>query len=426
LKTFTNVLLVFVAEGEIFFEREAMMKKALWSVLAVIALTGHILQGQNVTIQENFFNEFITFYVSSVDVSTGAQDVELFEMEIFADQPSVPIEVEFKISIHSIPLGLDYDDEFLTVSTEPFDLKGRVRVRNTELDMNTTHLTYVEGGTVPISIPGSNISFIDIQDLEAMQSLIMQTGRLPDGTYRFSLVVREPNYGPELASWARVIISAHPVALELISPGGPLADVQNQTIMTTYPFFQWQSDPCAICSYRIRVARFIPDEHSSAEDAIEDQTVLPLEQALGWYPEKDTDGKFLRTTSFQYPQSGAVDLEPGNIYVWQVQKSIPTTVGDEFINSFIYAFMIEEQQAGYDPIREAVRTVLGDERYEQLFSVGGELMGFVGNEEGISISGSITIGGVELEAGNIDVTALLQIARLIEQGEISVTESEVQ
>ncbi len=395
------------------------MKKSIWTALAVIALTGHVLQGQNVTIQENFFNEFITFYVSSIDISTGAQDVELFEMEIFADQPSVPIEIEFMIRINSIPLDLNYDDEFLTVSTERFDLDGRIRVRNTDLDMNTTHLTYVEGGTVPISIPSSNISFIDIQDLEAMQSLIMQSGRLPDGTYRFSLVVREPNYGPELASWARDIITAHPVALELITPGGPLADVQNYTIMTTFPFFQWQSDPCLICSYRIRVARYIPDEHSSAEDAIEDQTVLPIDQAAGFH-------EVGNITSFQYPQSGAVDLEPGNIYVWQVQKSIPSTVGDEFINSFIYAFMIEEQQAGYDPIREAVRSVLGDERYEQLFSVGGELMGFVGDEEGISISSDFNIGGVELEAGNIDVNALLQIARLIEQGEISVTESEVQ
>jgi len=55
------------------------MKKAIWTVLAVIALAGHVLQGQNVTIQENYFNEFITFYVSSVDISTGAQDVDLFE-----------------------------------------------------------------------------------------------------------------------------------------------------------------------------------------------------------------------------------------------------------------------------------------------------------------------------------------------------------
>jgi hypothetical protein len=88
--------------------------------------------------------------------------------------------------------------------------------------------------------------------------------------------------------------------------------------------------------------------------------------------------------------------------------------------------MIQEQQAGYDPIKEAVRTVLGDERYEQLYGVGGELMGFIGDEESISISGSINVGGVELEAGDIDVSALLQIARLIEQGEISVVESEVQ
>lgn len=401
------------------------MKKAIWTVLAVIALAGHVLQGQNVTIQENYFNEFITFYVSSVDISTGAQDVDLFEMEVFSDQ-LVRVEVEFKISINSIPLGLEYGDPFLTVLTEPFDLDGRIRIRNTDLDLNTTYFAYVDGRTVPISIPSSNIESIDITEMEAMQSLIIQTGRLPDGSYRFSLVVREPNYGPELASWGRSIISAHPVSLELISPGGPFAEIQNQTIMTTYPFFQWQSDPCPICSYRIRVARFIPDEHSSAEDAIEDQTVLPIEQALGWYPEKDMDGKFLSTTSLQYPQSGAIDLEPGNIYAWQVQKIIPTTVGDETINSVIYAFMIEEQQAGYDPIKETVRTVLGDERYEQLYGFGGELMGFIGDEEGISISGSINVGGVELEAGNIDVSALLQIARLIEQGEISVVESEVQ
>ncbi len=398
------------------------MKKVIWLLFLTAALGGNALRGQNVTIEENYFNEFITFYVSSVDISTGTQDVDLFEMEVFSDQ-KVSIRVEFTIQINSIPLGLSYDDNFLRVVTEPFDLDGRIRIRNTELDMNTTQLYYTNGKAVPISI--NKVEMLDFTDLEGLQSQIIQTGRLPDGNYRFSLIITDPG-GTELVSWDKTIISAHPIALELISPGGSLAEIQNQTIMTTYPFFQWQSDPCAICSYRIRVARFIPDEHSSAEDAIEDQTVLPIEQALGWYPEQDADGKFLRTTSFQYPQSGAVDLEPGNIYVWQVQKIIPTSEGDETINSVIYAFMIQEQQAGYDPIKEAVRTVLGYERYEQLFGVGGELMGFVSDEEGLSISGSISVEGVELEAGNINVNALLQIARLIEQGEISVVESEVQ
>ena len=378
---------------------------------------------------DGFFRNFVTFYVSSIDVSTGATDVELFDYTLRSTSYPVEVSVEFRVLIDSAPLNLDYSTPFLEITTQPFTLNGPVYIRNTDLNINTNYLEYEDGNQLYVTVNDPETIFDEGTgyDPDQMQSLIMQTGRLPDGTYRFELIINNhsnPDQGPYVKE--ETIISAHPVALELISPGGPLADVQNQTVMTTYPFFQWQSDPCAICSYRIRVARFIPDEHSSAEDAIEDQTVLPLEQALGWYPEKDTDGKFLRTTSFQYPQSGAVDLEPGNIYVWQVQKSIPTTVGDEFINSFIYAFMIEEQQAGYDPIREAVRTVLGDERYEQLFGVGGELMGFTGDEDGISISGDFNIGGVELEAGNIDVNALLQIARLIEQGEISVTESEVQ
>ncbi len=394
------------------------MRKKIWSVLTAIMLGSHFLLGQNVTIQENFFNEFITFYVSSIDVATGAQDVDLFEMEIFADEYPVPIVVEFRIAINSAPLGLDYDDEFLSVVTEPFDLEGRIVVRNTDLDMNMDHLTYVDGRTVSVSVPSGNISFIDIQELEEMQSLIMQSGRLPDGSYRFTIEVRDPS-GAILAGWDKVIVSAYPVSLELITPGGSLDEVEDYAIMTTYPFFQWQSDPCAICSYWIRVARYIPGEHSSAEDAIEDQTVLPIEQALGFH-------EVGNSTSFQYPQTGAVDLEPGNIYVWQVQKSIPTSEGDELINSSIYAFLIQEQQAGYSQIREALRTMLGDERFNQLFGSTGELMGFTGDRENISISTSINVGGVNVPAGNINQTTLTQIARLVEQGQISVTGTEVQ
>jgi len=394
------------------------MRKKTWSVLAAAVLGSHLLLGQNVTIQENFFNEFITFYVSSIDVTTGAQDVDLFEMEIHADEYPVTIEVEFRIAINSAPLGLDYNDNFLTVVTEPFDLEGRIVIRNTDLDMNTDYLTYVDGRTVSVSVPSGNISFIDIQELEEMQSMIMQSGRLPDGSYRFTIEVRNPG-GAILAGWDKVIISSYPISLELITPGGSLDEVEDHAVMTTYPFFQWQSDPCPMCSYSIRVARYIPGEHNSAEDAIEDQTVLPIEQAMGFH-------EVGNSTSFQYPQTGAVDLEPGNIYVWQVQKSIPTTQGDEFINSSIYAFMIQEQQVGYSQIREALRTMLGDERFNQLFGSTGELMGFTGDRENISISTSINVGGVNVPAGNINQTTLMQIARLVEQGQISVTGTEVQ
>ncbi|UCH63200.1 MAG: hypothetical protein JSU77_01760 [Fidelibacterota bacterium] len=403
-----------------------MMKNAFCILVAVFMLSGGWAHGQVLRL-DGTFRDFVTFYVSSVDVSTGATDVELFDYTLSSDSYPVEVSVEFSVLINSAPLNLDYSRPFLHVTTQSFTLLDEVHIRNTDLNINTDHLEYVDGEPLSITVNDPETIFDDPDfNPDAMQSLIIQSGRLPDGIYRLDLVVNNLTNPGGSVRKEESIISAHPISLELISPGGPFAEIQNQTIMTTYPFFQWQSDPCAICSYRIRVARFIPNEHSSAEDAIEDQTVLPIEQALGWYPEQDMDGKFLPTTSFQYPQSGAVDLEPGNIYVWQVQKIIPTTEGDEFINSVIYAFMIEEQQAGYDPIKEAVRTVLGDERYEQLFGVGGELMGFVGDEESLSISGSISVDGTELEAGNIDVSTLLLIARLIEQGEISVVESEVQ
>ncbi len=403
------------------------MKKVLWTTVAVLVLGGSWARAQEVRL-DGFFRDFVTFYVSSVDVSTGATDVELFDYTLSSNSFPVEVSAEFSVLINSAPLNLDYSKPFLKVTTQPFTLQGDVHIRNTDLNINTDHLEYVDGKPLWITVNDPETIFDDPDfDSEDMQSLIIQTGRLPDGTYRLELAINNlTNPGQGVVMKEVTIISAHPISLELISPGGSFAEIQNQTIMTTYPFFQWQSDPCAICSYRVRVARFIPDEHSSADDAIEDQTVLPIEQALGWYPEPDADGKFLRTTSFQYPQSGAVDLEPGNIYVWQVQKIIPTSEGDETINSVIYAFMIQEQQAGYDPIKEAVRTVLGYERYEQLFGVGGELMGFVGDEESISISDSISVEGVDLDAGNINVNTLLQIARLIEQGKLSVIESEVQ
>ena len=33
--------------------------------------------------------------------------------------------------------------------------------------------------------------------------------------------------------------------------------------------------------------------------------------------------------SFQYPFSGAYPLEEGNVYVWQVKKTMPTTAGEQ-------------------------------------------------------------------------------------------------
>ncbi|MFB0515218.1 MAG: hypothetical protein ACETWG_01290 [Candidatus Neomarinimicrobiota bacterium] len=422
---------LYVSGGETFFEKDAMMKKALWPILLAIALGGNSAFGQSVSIRELYFNEFITFYVSSVDVATGATDVNIFAYELNSTEYPVWSQVDFKILINSIPLGLTYNTPFLSVLTDPFRLEGPVQIRNTDLDVNTEQIYYSSGPHAGEAVSFTIEELRTIFDEEGynpddLQSRIIQTGRLPDGTYRFSIVINAwEDVAGEMGGSIpgdeidKSIVSSHPIALELISPGGPLEDTTNTAITTTYPFFQWQSDPCAICTYQVRVAEFKPREHSSMEDAIDDQTVLPLDQALGYY-------NVGNNTSFQYPMTGAVDLEPGHIYVWQVQKVLPTTEGEEFINSFIWAFQIIDPTraeasgaagAGVvvqGPILRFLQTAMGGENFDQAFEVGGELDGYHPNQL------------VRLNGVSINPAQLNDLNNALQQGTITIISVEVQ
>jgi len=342
----------------------------------------------------------------------------MFEMELTPLEGPIPIKIEFSIRIDSAPLGLSYAEEFLLVITDVFTLEKSLRIRNTDLSTETDALFYEDGTTVPINI--RDITTVDFEELESMQSNIIQTGRLPDGNYKFSVIIRD-NSDAELARWERVITAAHPVALELITPGGLLEDTLNTAISTTYPFFQWESDLCAVCNYQIRVARFRRDEHSALEDAIEDQTVLPMEQALGFY-------EVGNITSFQYPTGDVIDLEPGLIYAWQVQKILPTTIGDEEILSPIFAFKIIDPTAAsapttsstaadevaQSPVLQFLQTVMGEEEFQAVFSADGDLAGFTPNNV-------ITLNNAEA-----DFNSLNAITTGMGQGDISILSVEVQ
>lgn len=408
------------------------MKRVLWPILVAAIFGGNLAHGQSAAIREIVFNEFITFYISSIDVATGAQDVHLFTYEIYEPTgATIWVQVEFEILINSIPLGLTYETPFLSVVTQPFMLKGPIRINNTDLDMNTDQIYYTSGPyageAVSFGVDELTTIFDDPEyNIDDLQSLIMQSGRLPDGTYRFNLVINAWDGNPDEGGVRidgdeinKTIVSAHPIALELISPGGPLEDTTNTAITTTYPFFQWESDPCAICSYRMRVAEFKPGEHSSIDDAIEDQTVLPLEQALGYH-------EVGNQTSFQYPMTGAIDLEPGHIYVWQVQKAIPTTIGEESVNSFIWAFQIIDPTraeapvpagAGIvvqGPILQFLQNAMGDDQLEEVFGVGGELEGFRPNQV------------IRLNGETLTPSQLNDLNYALQQGTITIISLEVQ
>ena len=374
------------------------------------------------------FREFVTFYVSSIDLATLQSDVEIFNYRLSAASYPAEVQITFDILINSPSLGLSYNRKFAHIVTSPFELLGPIQIRSTDLKNPPEPIPYNEapgpiGGSVEFAIETLETILDDATfNLDNMISQVIQSGRLPDGTYRFDLSVTVTGGTGDAIS--RSIISSNPIALELVGPGGLLADTTANTISTSYPFFQWQSDPCSLCDYLVRVAEFKAGQHSSVEDAIEDQTVLPLQQADEFY---NPDGN---TTSFQYPFTDAADLLPGRVYAWQVKKIIPTTEGDQEIASFIYVFKILDPtavatgggagsddpitQASQDPVFGFLLTVMGDDQFTALFNPGGDLDGFRPNDV-------ITINGVSAE-----ISDLTDLAAALSQGDANIISVEVE
>ena len=134
--------------------------------------------------------------------------------------------------------------------------------------------------------------------------------------------------------------------------------------------------------------------HSSPEDAIEDQRVLPFDQAESWY-------QIDNVNSFQYPLSGAYPLEEGKVYVWQIKKSIPTTAGEEDMLSAIYSFKIgvsgqvETTNTATNALLMALQQALGDDQFNSLFGQGNELQSFVP-------TGQLEINGVNVDEAGVN------------------------
>ena len=192
---------------------------------------------------------------------------------------------------------------------QPLQLTDPIFISNMDLNMSTTALYDVSGNRLELNLDISEQ--MDMTDAEQMMSAIVQTGQLPNGIYTFRVTATAAN--GEQISREDILNISNPTLLQLISPGGILADTTINEVYTSYPVFQWESDPCNYkdpssgesgCEYFIRVAEFRSDEHSSVDQAIESVTRLPLDQSLG----------FQRIgygfTTFQYPTDGG-DLEPG-------------------------------------------------------------------------------------------------------------------
>lgn len=400
------------------------MIKKMVSVIITIFVIGTFLSGQTVTLTGSF-NRFITYYVGSVDITTGSSDVQLFRYRLSSDSDTVNIQVHFIITIQSPALGMTDPTTLIEVETDIFEMVADIDLDNRDLSTENLVLYDVEGNEVDVS-PIEVIESIELDEMEDLFSLIVQTGRLPDGVYAFRLAVYSED-GKELAIEEQIINVTPLMTLQLTSPGGTFDELEQNEIYTTYPVFQWESEMfsaplvtnCPECGFFIRVAEFRCEDHSTVEEAIEEVTTLPLDQTKGWHliGDEDEDGLWQvievsgNQLSFMYPTTGAVDLLPGSIYVWQIQKRISSTEGIEAINSPIYAFLIKEVTV--NPVMQALQEILPEEILQAYMTPCGPLTGYKAT------------GVFKLDEVDGDISMLNELVEEFRQGTKTLITSEV-
>ncbi len=367
----------------------------VYCLLMFIMFSGNNLQGQSTVLEpEPGFTEYATYYISSFDLQTGASNFQLFRFRLHSDNYPVYSKILFNASMISPALGIDSQTIIVELETGPIQMNADIILDNQDMSTTTTQLIDVSGNSVPLTISINDM--IDPAQFDQILSSVITTGRLADGTYTFEVQVYSGSSEDNLTltdSETINIVVESPSYISLESPGGALEDTSLTEIYSTYPLFIWSPQICSQCEAEIRVAEYIRGVHSSINEAIEDETMLPFDQSAGW--------EFVgNVTSFQYPVSNARLLEHDKIYVWQIKISLPTTVGDEESISSINTFKIadiggsDSTPSGVNPVLQVLGQALSSDQFNSLFGAGGSL-------EEFTPTANITINGTTATESDI-------------------------
>jgi len=361
----------------------------------LLILTLGILQpvkAQSITLSGDIY-EYATYYVNSFDLNTGATNVQIFRYQLESDEYPIIIKIRFRATILSPTLGIQSETIITEIETYPIDLRAPLILDNRDISSETTIIYDMDSPPNTIEISGRVLGSLDPAQADAVLQSIMTTGKIADGEYSFYVEILSEN-DQVLASDSKTIIVQSPVSINLETPGGVLSDTLDNLIYSNFPIFQWFSQSCNGCNSFIRVAQYNSGVHSSLEDALEDQRVLPFNQSDNWHPIDNVN-------SYQYPFSGAYPLEPGNVYAWQIMMTLPTTSGSEEMASSIFAFKIgiagtvETANSISSPLLMTLQQALGDDQYNAFFGSGNELQGY-------NPSGQLLINGVNVDEASVN------------------------
>ena len=356
-----------------------MFRKVYHAVLLLLlAINLPIQLNAKVVMEELYFADFDQFFVSDLNFTDFSQQPFIFRYRIWEENhaESYPQKLSFTLTFRANIPRYGINEEIFVVSAESMNLDQYSTKKGFEIEIDNQKLSadHFEIYTKKADRIEFDAKLVDkSNNFGEIQNAVFQTGALPDGQYIFDLKIDSDG---EITSASKSILIENPTTIELISPGAELQ--YHEEVATKYPIFQWNSMGCD--RYGIRICEYDPTLHISAEDALDDESILPFPDNGGYYEAG-------AAVSFQFPLTSARDLEVGKTYVWRVQKICTTSSirGSEEIESNIFSFTVRDVAAGseggaspeqYDPILNALKELIGEGLFEEYFSHSGALNGY--------------------------------------------------
>ncbi|TYP93386.1 hypothetical protein LX73_1089 [Fodinibius salinus] len=193
----------------------------------------------------------------------------------------------------------------------------------------------------------------------------------------------------------------------LLSPGG----AEGESIANPYPYFQWQGQ--ATSRYRLLVVE--SKENDSPQSLLEGAESSAATQkngvsAGGSLVDYEMLDVMIDQPGFQYPNTGAQQLEPGKTYYWRVIRQLNTTAGTETRESEIWNFTLAANQ-------DRVTTSQGRQFSKALQSILGSRLQQL-REDGYTFE-SVKVDDNVFRDGQA-VQQLIELNRKAERGDVSI------
>ena len=142
---------------------------------------------QTFSIDEVFFNEDIVgYYIAAFDLSTGVSNVLMFdyaiqsnEQECYLPGELISLTIDFSIKIQIPDIGINSYTQLSSGKFKITNVLGPLHFRNTDLNLSNSSIGSANIEVLNFSIDENNIN------LEELSSSVLQTGKIPNGSYMF-------------------------------------------------------------------------------------------------------------------------------------------------------------------------------------------------------------------------------------------------